>query len=109
MGCRGVHGSQIKAGQGISACGPGARARQRFWAAGERGRRKKKRGAGTLTCGAERPEREGALGLALSAGLGCVLGRGREGRGEWEMGRRGRGRPKREEGENGRPAAGWAG
>jgi hypothetical protein len=47
-GCRvgdevqGVHGSQIKAGPGISACGPGARARRRFrtagaWGGGKRG------------------------------------------------------------------------
>jgi hypothetical protein len=44
-GCRvgdevqGVRGSQIKAGPGISACGPGARARRRFRAAGARGRK----------------------------------------------------------------------
>jgi hypothetical protein len=38
---QGVHGSQIKAGPGISACGPGARARRRFRAAGARGGGKK--------------------------------------------------------------------
>jgi hypothetical protein len=66
-GCRvgdevqGVRGSQIKAGPGISACGPGARAHRRFWTAGARGRRRKERGVGALTCGTERPERERAL------------------------------------------------
>jgi hypothetical protein len=36
---QGVRGSQIKAGPGISACGPDARARRRFRAAGARGRK----------------------------------------------------------------------
>jgi hypothetical protein len=60
---QGVRGSQIKAEPRISACGPGARARRRFRAAGAHGRRRKERGAGALMCGTERPEREGALGL----------------------------------------------
>jgi hypothetical protein len=34
---QGVRGSQIKAGPGISACGPGTRARRRFRTAGARG------------------------------------------------------------------------
>jgi hypothetical protein len=38
---QGVHGSQIKAGPGISACGPGTRARRRFQAARARGGGKK--------------------------------------------------------------------
>jgi hypothetical protein len=38
---QGVHGSQIKAGPRISACGPGARARRRLRAAGARGGGKK--------------------------------------------------------------------
>jgi hypothetical protein len=42
---QGVHGSQIKAGPGISACGPSARARRRFRAAGARGGGKKERRA----------------------------------------------------------------
>jgi hypothetical protein len=64
-GCRvgdevqGVHGSQIKAGPGISACGPGARARRRFRAAGARGGGKR---AKALTCGVAVPEREGGRG-----------------------------------------------
>jgi hypothetical protein len=40
---QGVHGSQIKAGPGVSACGPSARAHRRFQAAGARGGRKKER------------------------------------------------------------------
>jgi hypothetical protein len=77
---QGVRGSQIKTGPGISACGPGARARRRFRAAGARGRRRKERGAGALTCGTERPERGStrARGRSVDRRVQAVRERKRE-------------------------------
>jgi hypothetical protein len=66
--------------------------------AGARGRRRKERGAGALTCGAQQPEREGALGLALRAGLGACWAAGEKGEGSGRLAAGERGKPKREEG-----------
>jgi hypothetical protein len=55
---QGVRGSHLKAGPGISACGPGARAHRRFRTAGARGGGKKERRGEALTGEAREPERE---------------------------------------------------